>query len=390
MRAPDIGGSLRSLPGSYPTDVANRVAATAQAAGATDVVLYLIDFEHTQLLPLPTTGAHNELPVPESVPTTMAGRAFIEERVVSAARDSGHRVWVPIIEGSERTGVLALTLPGELDGVTTPWCEALGVLAGCEIAAQARYTDLYNLARRRKEMTLAASMQWDLLPPLTLRTPVVTSVGVLEPAYEVGGDCFDHAVNGLELDVAVMDAMGHGVRSSMVASLAVGTYRHARREGQPLAVLHERMEAAIADHFGGDMFATGQLARLALDTGELTWINAGHPGPLLVRDGKVVRTLVCAPSLPWGLGGELVEQASEMLEPGDAVLFYTDGVVEGRVPGGEPFGLDRLIEMVERSAASGLATAEIIRRVVAEVIAHQASRLRDDATLVMVSFDRGP
>ena len=58
----------------------------------------------------------------------------------------------------------------------------------------------------------------------------------LEPAYDVGGDCFDHAVNGPTIDVAIMDAMGHGLTSSIISSLAVGSYRHDRREGQSLAV----------------------------------------------------------------------------------------------------------------------------------------------------------
>ena len=62
-----------------------------------------------------------------------------------------------------------------------------------------------------------------------------TVAGLLEPAYEVGGDCFDYALNGdVMLDVAVFDAMGHGLPSSIISGLAVGAYRHARRTGVPL------------------------------------------------------------------------------------------------------------------------------------------------------------
>jgi hypothetical protein len=106
-------------------------------------------------------------------------------------------VCVPVIEGSDCTGVLAFTVG------RTPWMTRAGHLeelghAGREpaIAIAARYTDLFNLGRRRKAMSLPASIQWDLLPPLRLSTPEATSNGVLEPAYDVGGDCFDHAVNG--------------------------------------------------------------------------------------------------------------------------------------------------------------------------------------------------
>ena len=57
-------------------------------------------------------------------------------------------------------------------------------------------TDLYNLDRRRRRMSVAASMQWDLLPPLVLKAENVAVAGLVEPAYDVGGDCFDCAVNG--------------------------------------------------------------------------------------------------------------------------------------------------------------------------------------------------
>ena len=107
-------------------------------------------------------------------------------------RDDGVRVWTPLLEGSDRTGVVAVTLP-ELDDDRLRACEELGLLAGYLIAAQARCTDVYNLHRRRHAMSLAASMQWDLLPPLVLRTDTVSVAGIVEPAYDVGGDCFDYA-----------------------------------------------------------------------------------------------------------------------------------------------------------------------------------------------------
>lgn len=75
-------------------------------------------------------------------------------------------------------------------------------------------------------------MQWDLLPPLVLRTPNVAIAGMLEPAYDVGGDCFDYALNDRVLSISVMDAMGHGVGAALISALAVGSYRHDRREGR--------------------------------------------------------------------------------------------------------------------------------------------------------------
>ena len=246
-------------------------------------------------------------------------------------------MWVPVTEGSDRTGVLALTVPRAGEEIIGA-CETLGRLAGYFIATQARTTDLYNLHRRRRSLSLAASMQWDLLPPLVLKTPLISVAGLLEPAYEVGGDCFDYALNNDQLNVAIVDAMGHGVSSSLIATLAVGSYRHDRREGRRLDDIHAHLDAALTSQFPDTSFATGQLAQIDIGTGTMTWTNAGHPVPLLIRNGRVVSGLECRPTPPWGLGStftpdERATIATIALEPGDSVLFYTDGVIEAHDSG---------------------------------------------------------
>jgi serine phosphatase RsbU (regulator of sigma subunit) len=388
MKTPDYGQALRALPASSPTEVGDRVASVAYDAGATDVVCYLVDFEQLLLTPLPTTRAHLEQPAVEQVEAVSWSRALTEGVLVAEERAGRTRVWVPLLEGDDRTGVLALTVDGMVDVQTERCCRELGILAGLQIVAAARTTDFYNLIRRRKAMSLAASMQWDLLPPLRLRSPRATSVGLLEPAYEVGGDCFDHAVSDAALDVAIMDAMGHGVRSSIMASLAMGIYRHDRREGQSLAVMHRRLDEGIAAGFDSESFVTGQLMHLELASGEMTWVNAGHPPPLLLRRGRVVRTLESTPSLPWGLGGSLVEVASTRLEPGDGVLFYTDGVIEGRSPVDRAeFGIDRFVSLVEDFDLYQAPTVDVLRRLTAVVRDFQGDDLFDDATVLLVTWD---
>jgi serine phosphatase RsbU (regulator of sigma subunit) len=283
--------------------------------------------------------------------------------------------------------VLSITMarPGD---VGTAQAEELGMLAGVAIAVAARTTDLYNLVRRRQQMSLPASMQWDLLPPLCLRVPSLTSVGVVEPAYDVGGDCFDHVVNGSKFDLALVDSMGHGLSASVVSALALGCYRHDRREGQPLGVMHERLDRIVGAQFGGEPYVSGLLARLDLRSGELQWTNAGHPTPLLVRGGKA-RSLRCAPSLPWGLGGPLAQQATDQLLPGDDLVFYTDGVIEGRSAEGPEFGLERFVGLVEEAAADRSPSDGVVRDLIHQVLAFQGGMLRDDATIVWLTWRPG-
>ena len=386
MTGLDLTPLLRSTL-TQPEAVSAAIESVGVTLGVSDVVLYLVDFGQTVLEPLGDHTAHNELPQAEEVASTMAGRAFLTQAPVTAERPEGIRLWVPVFEGSDRTGVLAVTLPdGDPERITA--CEALGVLAGYLLTVNGRVSDIFNLHRRRKAMTLAASMQWDLLPPLVFKSPPVTVAGILEPAYEVGGDCFDYAINWPVLDIALMDSMGHGLNSAILAGLALGCYRHDRRHGRLLQAVHQELEATIRDHYGGREFVTGQLAQLNVETGELQWTNAGHPLPLHIRGGQVIGTLACPPTLPWGLGsaGSQPTIAVASLEPGDSVLFYTDGAIEGKASSGGGFGLERLVDLVGQTASDQLSAEEVVRRIGRAVLEHHSERLDDDATLVIVQW----
>jgi serine phosphatase RsbU (regulator of sigma subunit) len=209
---------------------------------------------------------------------------------------------------------------------------------------------------------------------------------VLEPAYDIAGDAFDYAVNGSDLHFAIIDGMGHGIGSTLLTGLAVGAYRHARRDGASVAGIHASIDAALAEYYDDMSFATGIIGRLAAGSGQLEWSCAGHPRPLLLRGRKVVAELSCTPTLPFGLGDGAPEPSVEELQPDDAVLLYTDGVVEARTPDDELFGLERLADLLEREAASGQPTEELLRRLVRAVLEHQAGGLRDDATLLLVRW----
>ncbi len=384
----DFGAALRMSRNDDPGRVTEILVRAARGLRASDVVVYLIDFGQTVLQPLPDRTVHPDLPMTEDVATTLAGRCFRDQCIVTAKRDDGIRIWAPVIEGSDRTGVLAVTVAAADDATFTA-CEELGLFAGYLIAAQARCTDMYNLHRRRRNMSLAASMQWDLLPPLVMNTGAVSIAGLLEPAYDVGGDCFDYALNGPTFDFVIMDAMGHGIASSVIASLAMGSYRYDRREGRALEVIHRNLSSTIASYYRDASFSTGVLGRLDVATGMLSWTNAGHPVPLLIRGGHVVKQLVCPPTPPWGTLMRDPTVATESLEPGDFVLLYTDGVSEAHTPGGEHFGLERLIDLIDRSASELQRPQQILHTLIRAVSDHLKGDPHDDATFVLLRWD-GP
>ena len=379
MSEPGYHDALRVLCDHAGVDLHRVLTAACEPLPAWDPVVYLADFAFQVLVPLAVGVAGQD------VAGTMAGRAFTTGQPVTSPRDGSVRVWVPVVEQTTRTGVLAVTVP-DAGAQVLAQVESLGVFAGLVVASAARVSDVPYVRRRGRAMSLPAGMQWDLLPPLSARTAGALIAGVLEPAYDIAGDAFDYAVNGADLHFAIIDGLGHGIGSTLLTGLAVGAYRHARRDGAPVSGMHAAIEAALAGYYDDVSFATGIIARLATGSGRLEWSCAGHPRPLLLRGRKVVAELSTAPVLPFGLGDPAPEPGIEQLQPDDVVLLYTDGVTEARTPDGEQFGLDRLADLLEREAASGRTAEELLRRLVQSVLEHQAGGLRDDATLLLVQW----
>lgn len=388
-----VGRLLRLAQAADPQKVVETLALTVAELGGSDVVLFLIDYDHSRLKPHPDVLPHGEDPSVVSLEGSMAGRAFTSGRPLGTQRDGGWQVWVPVAERAQKLGVLSMTLP-RWDEQVEDLCVELGIAAAYLVSTAHGYTDRLHLLRRRKDMSLAAEMQWGVLPPLTFSMDGTTVAGLMEPAYEVGGDCFDYSLNGNVLDIAMFDAMGHGLASAVLGSLAMSAYRNTRREQPPadLHVLLTEVDGVIADYARGDAFVTALFAQLDVTTGRLQWVTAGHPEPLHVRHGATLPPVGARPAAPLGLNsfvqplGDL-EIVQTSLEPGDGVLFYTDGVVDARNADGEEFGESRLADLLERESTSGRDPAEMLRRLVQLVLDHHGTSLRDDASTLYLRWE---
>lgn len=378
-----LGRILDVTPVIPPDRLVEEVAVVAGALGARSSQLYLADYEQAQLMPVVSPGAEQGEPL--DIDGSLAGRAFITSMLVDTGAEEGRQVWVPLIDGSERLGVLGLEVD-EGDEGAFDRCRHVASLVSQLLVTKGQYTDAYKLLRRVRPMSLAAEMQWDQLAPLTFTTPGVAVAALLEPAYEVGGDSFDYALNGDRLDVVLVDAMGHGLPACLNALVAIAAARQGRRLCAGLEETYRAMDEALRSQFDDGRFSTAMLARLDVAAGKLRLLNAGHPLPLLVRHGSVVGPIQCTPSVPVGLEGEPDEVAEVHLEPGDQVLFYTDGVVEGRSSRGELFGEARLSDLLGRAVLDGFGPAETARRLAHAVLTHTEHNLADDATLVLLEW----
>ena len=367
----------------------------AQHLGAETAVLWLVDYDQISLGKVggPTGLLGERL----SVDGSLAGRCFRTVEVLETDGEAGHRLWVPLLDGLERLGVLEVVLVEHAPVLSDEQRAALAQLAHLLaelLVSNSAYTDHYEWVRRRQAMSLPAEMQHRLLPPLTFGTERLVVSGLLAPAYDVGGDAFDYALNGRIAHVAVFDAVGHGLQASLLANLAVSCYRNTRRAGLDLAAAAATIDQALDAMFGGERFVTAMLGQLDVDTGLFRWINAGHPAAMLLRDGQVVKELQGRPALPLGINGltggaEAFPVSSEALQPGDRLLLLTDGVDEARNADGEFFGRERLAEFAAKEAGSGLPTPEAMRRLQQAVLRHQVGRLQDDATMLFVEWLTG-
>jgi serine phosphatase RsbU (regulator of sigma subunit) len=173
-----------------------------------------------------------------------------------------------------------------------------------------------------------------------------------------------------------------------VANLVVASYRYARRTGLDLADRYRVMDAALRNEFGESTFATGIMAELDSDTGGLRLLLAGHHPPLLLREGRLIGALEVTPTLPFGIGDTEPAVGTFSLQPDDRVLFFSDGVTEARSEDGDLFGEERLADFLVRAAASQEPLPETMRRLSKAILQHEAGRLDDDATLLLVEWRR--
>lgn len=376
-----------------PDDLPALVSEVGRRLGAEGGVLFLVDYDQVVLVPLAETDAASPAQAvgePIAMEGTLAGRAYSDVVQHTGTAATGPLLWTPVLDGTERVGVLRLDFPvgAQLDLELRDACLDVAGLLAQMVVSRSLYGDTIERARRRERMTVPAELQWQLLPPLTYVSPRVAIAGILVPTAEVAGDSFDYALNGDTAHVAVFDGMGHGLEAALLAAVAISALRNARRGRLDLPTTVRTIDAAIASHFSAGKFVTGVIGQLDVVSGRWRWTNCGHPAALLVRDGRVVKTLDSQVGVPLGLGqqGDPPPVSEERLEPGDRLLLYTDGVTEARGADGHFFGLDRLVELLTKELAAGRPVAETLRRLNLAILDHQHGALQDDATTVIVEW----
>ncbi|WP_159945470.1 MULTISPECIES: PP2C family protein-serine/threonine phosphatase [unclassified Nocardiopsis] len=373
---------VRSVHGCAPIEVLQVAGRYGERIGLSDITLYLVDLQQRLLTPL--TGGPDL-----DVDTTTAGEAYRSETLRLVEGDGELSLWLPLRDGADRMGVLHVRTP-VLDEPTLRRCQTLASLLALVVTSKRAYSDTYVRHTRTRSVELRTEMLRAFLPPRTLGTRWGVSTAVLEPAYRLGGDAFDHSITGDTLHAAILDAMGHDLASGLTASVAMAGARSARRNGADLAELTGSVERALVEWLP-DRFCTAVFSTLNLATGEFSWVNCAHPTPLLLRENRLLEDALERPAeVPLGLGGVLdtdrrtVHRAQ--LEPGDRVLLYTDGVTEAHDSEGRMFGLERFADFIIRATSADEPAPETLRRLIHAIHGHQRGDFNDDATIMLLEW----
>jgi len=296
---------------------------------------------------------------------------------------------VPLLLRDRLIGVLDLE-SSEPHAFTLEHERMLSTL-GSYVAVALENARLYQEAREseqrmRSELDTAREIQRQLLPTGAREVPGLDLAAGYVPARELGGDFYDFLPYGRgRLGFMVGDVSGKGTAAALYGSLAIGTVReivvdHASEPASMLALLNQRLLAARLD----SRFIAMLFAVYDASTRKLTLANAGGPYPLLVRKGHV--QAIRLEGVPLGLIPDTqYDETTIDLEPGDVVLFASDGILESENAAQEEFGPERLKEIL--SAISQWDSAQAItEQILAATDGHSGAGLapHDDRTLVVL------
>jgi serine phosphatase RsbU (regulator of sigma subunit) len=379
-----LEGLVRAAQLASPAELPVVLNRYAEAMGLGRAVIYLVDIQQRLLVPLVESEPELELD------TSLAGWAYRTDSLrVEEGPSGGLHVWLPLADGAERLGVVELNM-STLDGLKLRRCRTTALLLALIITSKRTNSDTIAQRMRTRPLHLPTEMVRAFLPPRSIGTGRVVSTAVLEPAYELGGDAFDHAFTEDVLHATILDGMGHNLASGLATSVAMAGCRNARRSGADLNELAGTVDEALAKWLP-EQFCTGVFAQLHMPTGVLRWCNCGHPPPLLIRRHRLLHNALERPpepplGLPASLAGTVRQVHEVSLEPGDRILLYSDGVVESRDEAGEEFGLEGFTDYIIRSTAAGQSAPEALRLLIHAILEHRHNKLSDDATILMFEW----
>ena len=308
-----------------------------------------------------------------------------DNRYILARDATRSEIAVPIIAGREIIGCLNLE-SNELGGFTEKDIEPLQTFASLvSVALERARFHRESIAKKRleEELSIARRIQLSFLPTTMPQFEPYDLGGLNFPTLEVGGDYYDFIpITETDLGVAVGDVAGKGVGAAILMASFRASLRLESRSNYAISIILQKVNRFLCESNPPEQFVTAFYGVIDRRNHILTYSNAGHNPPFLVRNGQIV---------PLDTGGLLLgsfshaeyEEARVDLYPGDIMVFYTDGVTEAQNEQGEEFGVRRLLDLVR--TYRDLGAMDMVRRICREVQRFESDAFtQDDLTISIV------
>ncbi len=298
-------------------------------------------------------------------------RCFASQRpIVDTAPAGRRRYLLPLSVWGDRLGVLEIvTNPGGCPRLPGPGLNSTAAEDGSDLAGPAlveqlrgvadelafalraaeKSTDRYRRVQRRERLTMAAELQWELLPGRSLSDDRFLLAAALEPAYAMYGDHYDWALDAGLLTVTVLNGHGDGIEAALLTTVAVNAMRNARRAGAGIVEQAELASDAVYSRYGGIAHLATLLLEINLADGRVAAVDAGSPRAVIARDGEI-RPVQLEQQLPLGMFGDSRYEIQQFpLELGDRLLVVSDGVHDATPSGRPAYGQSALLTDLRRT-----------------------------------------
>ena len=314
---------------------------------------------------------------------TTSGREGLELIPHVRAHDPSLPIVVMTGWGSVDTAVEAMRL-GAKSFVQKPW-EDVTLLEIVQREIEEAQAGKRRDAKHQREFEDARLIQRGLLPAAMPQTSGVHLASSWQPANGVGGDCFDalvFAAGGVGLTIA--DVAGKGVPAALLMSNLQAAVRAFAQEGAAPGSVCTSVNRLLCRNMASGRFVTFCYVRIDTTARRLTYANAGHNPPLLVRGNGSIDSLAPSGTVLGVFADSAYEQGDFTIAAGDRLILYTDGITEGRNAAGDEFGEDRLGELAARHRA--LPADEMLAAMLKEIETFNGGVYEDDATLIVAAL----
>jgi sigma-B regulation protein RsbU (phosphoserine phosphatase) len=327
--------------------------------------------------------------VAKNVEPVIIGDVSKDTRYMNARDATRAEIVVPLLVEEKIVGVINLE-SDNLDAFTQDDLDRIktfGSQAAISIERAKLHRELLEKRRLEAELELARRIQKTFLPDRLPEIPGYDVSAINLPSEEVSGDYYDiiNVADG-QWGIVIADVFGKGIPASLVMASFRASVLAEIRNNYSISTILSKVNRLIWESVEPERCVTACYGVLDARAGVMTYSNAGHLYPLIIRKNRVLR-LDRGGMLLGVLKDVAYEEARIHLESGDLLLFFTDGLTEAENRHDEPFGEDRLIELARSTL--DLPCSDIVKRIHEEISDFSGGNLIDDFTLLTIKVEKG-